>query len=674
MGETSVDAGEQRVAGSPGVTEGAPATATGPAAWARARVLGPLYVAAAVVLTWPLAPHMGDHLAYGAEPTTTVPLFNLWTLRWGQGRLSHGFAGYWDAPLFHPATGTFALSEPQPLTTLAFAPLSWVTGNPVLAFNLVALAIFVLNGWFGARLARHLGVGAGPAALTGLVAMGLPFVASQMGVLQLTVVFPLFALVDALVRWAPEGGRRPAAEVGAWTAVTFLTCGYYGLFGLVGVFPPALLLARRSWLRWSRLGDVAIAAACLVPALPFLLGQAHLTASFERSDETIKALSATVGEFFLLPGDAVGAGLLPWVGDAGHDIALYMGTALLALGIGGAVVLDRQEGERLRAFGFLVGGAVVTLVLALGLNLSVFGIEPYQAVRTLVPGYRSLRSPFRFVALTEVFLVGLAAFGIEDLWRWRPGAAPAGRGSGEPVPPARTGLDGPEPGAPAVDDGVEPGAPVADIGVEPGEPVAGEGGEPERMVPSGGAGAPSGWARRAGALAAAAVVAAALVEVAIVPVDLFRVDRSTADWVAWLDDGGAREVGRPVVRDEDEPDEVVAFLPVPLDGKVASYAPTVEHMLEVLDAGQGVTTIDGYSGLWPQTYEDWQAAAINYPTDQADALLRTYGVTLIVVDADWLADRPDVVSWLGDRYVEQFTGPDHVVYAVPPTNGSASVG
>ena len=622
MGETPAEAGEELVAEpGPGPTgpepdgpdappdsEGpAPTTAPGPVALARARVLLPVYAALAVALTWPLTLHMGSHLAYGSEPTTTVPSFNLWTLRWNQHMFGSGLSGYWDAPLFHPATGTFALSEPQPLTGLVFAPISWVTGNPVLAFNLVALAIFVLNGFFGARLARHLGVGPGPAVLTGVLAMGTPFVASQMGVLQLTVIFPLIALVDALVRWAPAGGRKPAAEVGLWLAVTFLTCGYYGLFALVGILPLALLLARRDWFRRSRLVDVALAGLCFAPAVPILLAQQRLTEGYERSEETIRALSALVGDFSELTGDALGAGLLPWVRDGGDDISLYSGTAFIVVGIAGAVVLKREAGERQRVLAFLAGGAVATLLLALGLNLSFFGFEPYQVVRSVVPGYHSLRSPFRFVALTEVFLVALAAFGLEDLWRWRPSTGPGGPST-------------------------------------------------------------SGWARRAGALAAAAVVVLGVAEVSLAPVELFEVDQSQADWVGWLRDRRDEEAG--VAGDDEVPDDVIAFLPFPVDGKARSYAATVDDMLDVLDAGDGVTTVNGYSGLWPDSYEDLENAAVNYPTEEADFLFREDGVTLLVADADWLAERQDVVTWLSDRYVEEYEGPDSVVYSMPATSGT----
>jgi hypothetical protein len=595
MGETSAAADDTEQATDVGPEADAAPQASpagdGPAApraaLPRARVLAPLYALVAMALTWPLTLHLGSHLAYGSEPTTTVPLFNLWTLRWDQDRLAHGLSGYWDAPLFHPTAGTFALSEPQPLTGLAFAPLSWVTGNPVLAFNLVALGILVLNGWFGARLARHLGVADGPAALTGVLAMGVPFVASQMGVLQLTAIFPLLALVDALLRWAPHGGRRPAGEVGAWLAVTFLTCGYYGLFAVVAVLPPAVLLARRDWFRRSRAVDVLVAALCFAPAVPFLLMQARITDGYERSGETIRELSAQVADLFELTGDALGAGFLPWVRDGGDDLAVYSGTALLILGVAGAVVLRRQAGERLRVFAFLVVGALLSVLLALGLNLSVFGFEPYQLIRDLVPGYHSLRSPFRFVAVAEVFLVALAAFGIDDLWRWK---------------------------------------------------------------------------AKAGAAAAIAVVALGALEVSLAPVELFEVDRSEADWVAWLHEH------------RDDREEVVAFLPFPLTGKVSSYAPTARHMLQVLDAGDGVTTVNGYSGLWPEPYEELEAGAINYPTGNGDILFRDYGVTLLVVDAHWLAERPDVEQVLEYVYQREFTGPDNVVYAVPPPGGAVVPG
>ena len=79
-------------------------------------VLLPLYAVLAVVVTWPLAAHLGSSMTFGAELTRTVPLLNLWTLEWNQVQIGDGFSDYWNAPIFYPTPGAFALSEPQPLT------------------------------------------------------------------------------------------------------------------------------------------------------------------------------------------------------------------------------------------------------------------------------------------------------------------------------------------------------------------------------------------------------------------------------------------------------------------------------------------------------------------------------------------------------------------------------
>ncbi|HEY8524335.1 MAG TPA: hypothetical protein VIL48_05185 [Acidimicrobiales bacterium] len=607
----------------------------------RSRALVPLYAALAAVLTWPLVAHLTDSLAYGTENNPTVQLFNLWTMRWNQDRLGQCFSGYWDAPIFHPTPGAFALSEPQPLTGLVFTPLSWLSGNPVLALNLVLLAIFTANGWAGARLARDLGAAPGAAVLAGALAEGLPFVAAQMGVLQLTAVFPLFLLLGAIVRWAaPDGGRRTAAAIGSWLAATFLTCGYYGLFAVVGVGVPALVLARRQWLARPRLIDAAVAGAVFaVLALPVLIGQARITSDYERPEDVVRDLSAGRADFWRLEGQANGAGVLPWVQESWAGNGLYPGTALLALGVGGAVVAyrrveraaaqaaarsgpdgaggdagsDTADGDTVggdtagagdsdgdgdhpaatarpgpadvpRRLTFLVAGAILARSLSLGLNLS---LGPYRLVRAVVPGYESLRSPFRFEVLTQVFLVALAAYGLDALWRWR------GR---------------------------------------------------RRLRP--GAGRP--W----GAVAAMVVVAAGVVEVGIMPVSLFRVDQSPADWAEWIAEqpAEARASG----------DGSFAYLPFPPTNSVVDYETTTRAMLQSLEAG--VPTVNGYSGLFPSSYDELEVAMRAYPSEEADVLLREHGVSYLVVERDWLDGR--VRPWLDERFRLAFEGRDAVVYEV----------
>ena len=531
-----------------------------------------------MAVTWPLVAHLGSAMTYGGELTRTVPLFNLWTLEWNQLQIGDLYSGYWNAPIFHPTAGTFALSEPQPLTGLAFAPVSWLSGNPVLGYNLVALAILALNGYAGARLARVLGAGTGPAALVGVMAVGLPFVAHQTGVLQLTVVFPLLLLLEAVLRWAPEGGSWPGARIGIWAGVTFLTCGYYGLFALVGIGLVTLVLARREWFSLKRLADLAVAGGVFaLLALPVVLGQAQYTSGYHRSEDLIRELSASAGDYLRLDPHALGAGVAPWLRDAPGGHGLYPGTVLLILAAAGLILgVRRARGstsvdERRRPW-FLLAGACLAWVLSGGLKLSVLGFHPYDVVRSLVPGFDELRTPSRFAVLGELFLLGLAAYGLEALWH---------RG------------------------------------------------------------------RRAGPALAAALVVLAVAEVSIAPVRLFA-PQPTARWAQWLD-GHARG-DRPVT----------AFVPFPPSGQVAEFQRTTERMVQAVDTR--LTTVNGYSGLFPDPYEFLANAMYGYPNERGDAALRRYGVRYLVVSTDWMRRDPRRPRWLAARHRKLYEDGGTVIY------------
>jgi hypothetical protein len=573
----------------------------------RARVLVPLYAALAAVLTWPLVAHLTTSLPYGTEPVATVPLFNLWTLRWNQIEVGHLFRHYWDAPLFHPTTGAFALSEPQPLTgVVAFTPLAAISRNPVLAYNLVLLGALVLNGLGAHRLARTLGVDPVPAATAGALAVALPFVGAQMGVLQLAMVFPIFFLIDAILRWAPDGGRRRAAMIGVWLTVTFLTCGYYGLFAAVVLGPASLAFVRRRWFRRERALDVAVALGTFaVLALPIVLAQASITVDYRRSKETILALSAELGDFWRLPAAARGAGVLPWISavapGGGHP--LYPGTVLLVLAVAGIAIVvppaafDPTDDDDSRRALFLLVGTVLAWLLSLGLNLEPGGWQPYDLLRRHVPGFASLRSPFRADVMVQVFLVAFAALALDAGWRRLKARGAAGSTS-------------------------EPGGP--------------------RRPP---------WVRLAGPAIAFVLVGLAVLETGVMPVRMYDVDRDTPDWAAYLAD-------HPPPGDDDA---VIAFLPFPPTGSVVDYLDTVNDMLAVLER-DGATTVNGYSGLFPASYDELEEAARAYPNDETDELFRRYGVTTVVADRAWLAENPAAGDALEDDYRSVFTGPRTAVY------------
>ena len=61
-----------------------------------------LHLVVALATTWPLVLHIGHRVPLGDEDVATVPLFNLWSLRWTATTLPLHPSRWWDAPIFWP--------------------------------------------------------------------------------------------------------------------------------------------------------------------------------------------------------------------------------------------------------------------------------------------------------------------------------------------------------------------------------------------------------------------------------------------------------------------------------------------------------------------------------------------------------------------------------------------
>ena len=95
-----------------------------------------LYVVLTIALTYPLSTRAARAVLSDAPDTN---LF-MWTLAWDAHALTHQPWGMFDANIYSPRRHTLAYSENLIGSALVAGPVSWVTGNLVLALNLVALA------------------------------------------------------------------------------------------------------------------------------------------------------------------------------------------------------------------------------------------------------------------------------------------------------------------------------------------------------------------------------------------------------------------------------------------------------------------------------------------------------------------------------------------------------
>lgn len=380
------------------------------------------FVVWALVLTYPLLWQPFTTIPRGSEEASTVPLFNLWTLQWNIDQLIQGFPNYWDAPIFAPNSGAFAFSEPQPLSGLLAAPLWLAFQSPALGYNTVVILYLTLSGWFTYWILRDWRVTRLPAFLAGLIMAALPFVAQEMGVLQLIAIFGFLWSLLFLNRLLDCRQDRPipwATILGLALGVsaTFLSCGYYGLFSLL--FLPLFFLSQ---LRIHHVNRPFIshflwlALLILLLSGPFLWSQRQVLSRYNltRQPQIIENNSARLRyyaaslDYNLLYGQ-----LLRREGGQGQHLFPGFGLMLLAgLGLWG------RTQPRIRLY--LIIAAGLALILSLGLRFHLGPLQPYEWVREYIPGFAQLRSPFRFAVLVQLHLALLAGLGLQNLSRWLP--------------------------------------------------------------------------------------------------------------------------------------------------------------------------------------------------------------------------------------------------------------
>ncbi len=124
-----------------------------------------LYALLTILLAFPLSVTADRRLpAAGADD-----LLFMWTLAWNTHALATQPLSIFDANIFYPNTNTLAYSENLIGSTFFAAPVLWLTGNPVLAVNVVSLLSCVLCGLGAYVLGRRVGLSATAAVLAGLI-------------------------------------------------------------------------------------------------------------------------------------------------------------------------------------------------------------------------------------------------------------------------------------------------------------------------------------------------------------------------------------------------------------------------------------------------------------------------------------------------------------------------
>ena len=247
------------------------------------------YVVVTLAATWPLALGFGRDVAWDLGDS----LLNMWILAWDSEQIRAILSGdvsrigmFFDANIFYPAPLTLAYSEHLIAQAIQIFPVYLVTGNPILAYNLLFLSTFVLSGLGTYLLVRELTGNAPAAFVAGLLFAFAPYRIPQSSHLQvLSSQWMPFALYG-LRRYFDT--RRPRALAGASLALVTqgLSSGYYLLYftpfaaayAVWEMWRRGVLRSRRIWVQLS-----CAAAVVVIATTPFVLPYAQLRNQMQMS-------------------------------------------------------------------------------------------------------------------------------------------------------------------------------------------------------------------------------------------------------------------------------------------------------------------------------------------------------------------------------------------------------
>ncbi len=375
------------------------------------------FVVWTVVATYPLAFAPSNHIENWGDP-----LLNVWIPAWDLHQLVRDPLHLFDAPIFYPAHDTLALSELLLAQALEMVPVVALTGNFILAYNVVVLGSFILCGLGAYLLTRE--AMPPPASLVAGAAYAYCFyrVGEFSHIQILSAEWIPFAMLALLHLWRRPGWRMASLFAGC-VILQVLSSFYLGLFLLVTlVFELAfLVLADRRPPSLPFLGRlVGAAALTLIVVLPFSLPYFQVEREFGLARSLGDAIggSATFRSYLAVPSTSwlYGQTHLPVLQHFQTDETLFPGVVVLVLA---AVAI--VTGRRWRWIAFFLSLTIFGLVFSFGPRFHLApGAEngfplPYGLLFAYVPGFHSIRVVGRMGVIATLGIAGLAGMGTAAL-------------------------------------------------------------------------------------------------------------------------------------------------------------------------------------------------------------------------------------------------------------------
>jgi hypothetical protein len=401
-----------------------------------------VYVAATFVMVSPICNFR--HLSTASYPGDAR--LNIWALAWDNHVILDRVPSLFDANAFYPASGSLACSEHLFGISLFTLPVYWFTRNPVLAYNLVWLLAFVLNGVTMHVLAWRTTRDHVASTVAGLgFAFSFFMMLHAHGHLQIIWTFWIPLSIIAIESWFSHVARRTLAVWWAIVVLQVLSSWYLGILvllvdvllfvsllvrerGLPGPARNGKRIGRETLVRLAELGIAALLGLAVI--WPF--ARPYIGFKPGGPQETLR--NSADWTAYLMPPENTWAG--QWL--TGHGIrgprwsfgenTLSLGYVSIGLGAVGLIWFFRRRGGNAReswpgvatsAFYAVLG--VLALALSFGPSQGAarndnWGFTPF-GIFAHIPGMSLFRAPARFALLVTLSLSMLAASGAAALHR-----------------------------------------------------------------------------------------------------------------------------------------------------------------------------------------------------------------------------------------------------------------
>ncbi len=381
----------------------------------RATLLTLLFAALTVIMAAPWSLHPASRVLLDAPDTHLY----IWTLAWDAHAFINNPFGIFDANIYYPLPNTLAYSENLIGSAIVAAPIIWLTGDAMLAMNLVALSATCLSGLGAYLLARRLGIGALGAVLAGIVFAFAPARFFRMSQIHLVAMQWIpFSLAYLHAYFDSKRARDLHLAIGF--AVLQVLCGGHGavFLGVAGAAFVAYRLVRGEPLALvNRIRDVGVTGVLLLVPVAMMvwpyrrvqqeMGLRRTLENWTVTPESHLASPSHVHQFVL--------SLFSDVKFHEHATAYLFPGILPVLLAAAALLVPREKSLQQRHVVFYAVLAVVSVLLFIDGPLALW---PWVYSW---PGMNFIRAPSRFMILTTLCLAVLAGAGFERMAaRWLP--------------------------------------------------------------------------------------------------------------------------------------------------------------------------------------------------------------------------------------------------------------